>query len=276
MTEIGKLNSLKVNKFVDFGVYLDGAELGEILLPARYVPGNVQIGAELEVFIYRDSEDRLVGTTEKPYGMVGQFCYLKTVMTTKIGAFLDWGLSKDLLVPYREQKQKMEKGKSYLVFIYLDKKTGRIAASAKLDKFLTQDPSGFSGGQKIEALVAQKTDLGYKVIIDQSCAGFIHEGDIYRPLKTGQKLSAYIKKIRDDGKIDVTIQKPGFEKVFDITEKILDVLKNEGGFISVDDHSPPEIIYKLFDVSKKTYKKAIGILFKKKLIKIEKNGIRLL
>jgi len=272
---IGKQHRLKVNRIVEFGAYLDGGNLGEILLPVRYMPAGLKIGTNLLVFLYLDSEDRLIATTEEPLGMVGEFCFLKVVATTQIGAFLDWGLSKDLLVPFREQKQRMKKGNFYLVYIYIDEKSGRIVASSKLEKFMNQHPKGFKVGEKIEALVVQKTDLGYKIIVNQNCAGMLYGQDVYQPLKTGQRLPAYIKKIREDGKIDVTSQQPGFNRVMDIMDKILLVLEERGGAIPVNDMSPPALIYSLFGVSKKTYKKAIGVLYKKKLIDIEKDGIRL-
>jgi predicted RNA-binding protein (virulence factor B family) len=273
--EIGKQHRLKVNRLVEFGAYLDGGNQGEILLPSRYMPSGLKSGDNLLVFLYLDSEDRLIATTEEPLGMAGEFCFLKVVATTQIGAFMDWGLPKDLLVPFREQKQRMKKGSSYLVYIYIDDQSGRIAASSKLEKFLNQHPTGLTVGENIEALVVQKTDLGYKVIINQTYPGMIHQQDVYQSLKTGQKLSAYIKKIRADGKIDVTSRQPGFNGVMNLMDRILAVLNEKGGSLPINDTSPPARIYELFGVSKKTYKKAIGVLYKKKLIDIDKNGIRL-
>ncbi len=274
MTEIGIVNELTVVKEVDFGVYLDGGGLGEILLPQRYVPQNCKAGDILKVFIYLDSEDRVIATTEHPYAMVGDFALLKVVSVTSVGAFLDWGLPKDLLVPYREQNTTMKEGKSYIVRVYLDN-SNRIAASAKLDKYLDKEPGGLQEGQEVELFICNQTDIGYKAIINSSHWGVLHFNEVFQTLKRGQKIKGFIRKIRDDDKIDLCLHKSGYEKVDDVTGTIITVLKEQGGFISVTDKSSPETIYTLFSVSKKTYKKAVGALYKKRLITIEDNGIRL-
>ena len=274
MAEIGKLNKLKVLKKVDFGVYLDGEGLGEILLPRRYVPKNCDIDDIIEVFIYCDSDDRIIATVEKPYVMVGQFALLKVVSIDRIGVFLDWGLQKDLLVPFREQKQKMEKGKSYIVFVYLDDKGQRIAASSKLDKFLGRTPTNFEEGQEVELLICNQTEIGYKAVINNSHWGVLYKNEVFERLETGQQIRGFIKKVREDNKIDLCLHKPGYEKVDDLSKKIIDSLKKQGGFISVNDKSSPKVIYELFGVSKKTYKQAIGSLYKKRIITFENNGIR--
>ncbi len=274
MLNIGKINTLKITRRVDFGVYLDGHEYGEILLPGKYVPTDSIIGSEIEVIVYLDSEDRLIATTESPLAMVGEFCMLKTIMVTPVGAFLDWGLAKDLLVPFREQKQKMVRGKRYLVFIYIDEATDRIVASSKLDKFLSPPPSKLRSGDEIEALIAEKTDLGYKVIINNSYPGMLYKNELFREIKVGQRIPAYIKKIREDEKIDVSLHPPGFKKVNDITDVILTVLKSNGGFMPVNDKTAPDEIYSLFGVSKKTFKKALGVLYKEKRIFITNEGIK--
>lgn len=275
MAEIGILNELKVVKIVNFGVYLDGGGLGEILLPNRYVPKPCEVDDVLRVFVYTDSEDRVIATTETPYAMVGDFALLKVVSVNSVGAFLGWGLPKDLLVPFSEQNTTMREGGSYLVRVYLDDRTHRIAASSKLDNFLNREPPSFQTAQEVELLIAGKTDIGYKAIIDGSHSGVLHHNEVFQRLRVGQKTKGFIKKIRDDGKIDLCLHLPGYEKVMDLTETILKVLKDKGGFIPVTDKSPTDIIYNWFNVSKKTYKKAVGAIYKRRLITIEDNGIRL-
>ncbi len=275
MLNIGKMNTLKINKSVEFGVYLDGQEYDEILLPGRYVPKNAAIGSDITVFVYFDSEDRLIATTETPIAMVGEFSMLKTVMVTQVGAFLDWGLPKDLLVPFREQKQRMVKGRSYLVYIYIDEATDRIVASSKLDKFLLPPPSTLRVGEVIDILIAEKTDLGYKVIINNKYPGILYKNEIFQDVKIAQTLPAYIKKIREDNKIDVSLNQPGFQKVTNITDDILTALRDKGGFIPLNDKSNPTQIYSMFGVSKKTFKKAIGVLYREEHISITDDGIKL-
>ena len=275
MVEIGKLNNLRVVKEVDFGVYLDGDDLGEILLPKKYVPKDCVPDSIIEVFIYLDSEDRIIATTQKPYAMVGEFAELKVVSVSAVGAFLDWGLQKDLLVPFREQKQKMIKGKSYVVHVYFDEKSERIAASTKLNKYLGKTPIDFQLREEVDLLICDETENGYNAIINNTHIGLIYKNDIFQTLETGQKIKGYIKNIREDNKIDLLLQKPGYGKVDDVSQKILELIKQHGGFVSVTDKSSPEIIYEMFGVSKKTYKKAIGALFKKRLITIEDNGIKI-
>ena len=275
MTEIGKLNRLVVVKELDQGVYLDGDDLGEILLPGRYVPRDCKPGSSIEVFIYRDSEDRIVATTQMPFVMVGQFAALKVVDINSSGAFLEWGLDKDLLVPFREQKKKMEEGKSYVVFVYLDDKTNRIAASSKLDKFLDGQPACFQQDQEVDLLVCEQTEIGYKAIINNTHWGMLYKNEVFGQLEPCRHIKGFIKKVRDDGKIDLSLQRPGYEKVDGVTGRIIHTLKEKRGFIPITDKSSPEIIYEMFGVSKKTYKKAIGALYKKRIITLEEDGIRL-
>ena len=276
MAEIGVYNNLRVIKEVDFGVYLDGGEHEEILLPRRYVPENCKVDDNIRVFIYLDSEDRFIATTETPYAMVGDFALLKVVAVESVGAFLDWGLLKDLLVPFGEQSPTMEKDKSYIVRIYVDKQSNRIAATTRLDRYLDNTPGNFHAGQEVELLICNQTDIGYKAIINGTHWGVLYSNEVFQPLKSGQKTKGYIKKVRDDNKIDLSLHKPGYERVDDITDTILNVLKEQGGFISVTDKSSPETINKLFGVSKKTYKKAIGAIYRKRLITMESDGIRLI
>ena len=275
MVELGKTNKLRVVKEVDFGIYLDGDEFGEILLPKKYVPANCKKDSSIEVFIYLDSEDRIIATTQKPFAKVGEFASLKVVSISTVGAFLNWGLEKDLLVPYREQKQRMVEGKYYVVYVYLDEKSNRIAASTKLNKYLNKNPAEFQVGQEVGLLISDKTENGMNAIINNTHLGMIYNNDLFMPLQTGQKTKGYIKNIRDDKKIDLVLQKPGYEKIDDSAQLILDLLKKYDGFIAVTDKTPPKEINKLFGISKKTFKKAIGNLFKKRLIVIEKKGIKL-
>lgn len=276
MVAIGNYNTLKVVKHVDFGIYLDGGELGEILMPQRYVPANTQPEDDLEVFIYRDSEDRLLATTEKPFATVGSFAYLKVTAVNTIGAFLDWGLPKDLLVPFREQKQNMERGRSYLVYVYLDVQSQRIAATAKIDKYLDIVPAEYTIGQEVDLIISDKTDLGYKVLINQSHKGIIYKNEVFQKLQTGQYIKGFIKTIREDGKIDACLQKPGYKKVESLEEKIITILMEDGGRTPVNEKSTPEIIYDMFGVSKKAFKMALGALYKKRIIDFDEQGSILL
>ena len=275
MLEIGKINTLKIVKEVDFGLYLDGGNFGEILLPQRYVPANARVDEYLDVFIYHDSEDRLIATTETPLAEVDQFAYLKVKQLSKVGAFMNWGLMKDLLVPFREQKTEMQSGLSYLVRVYLDKASNRIVASSKLDRFLDNIPADFEEGQAVELIIWDKTDLGYKVIIESTHTGLLYANEIFKPLHPGMRIGGFIKRMRDDEKIDVTLQKQGFVHVDETAQLILEKLKSRGGFIEANDNTSPESIKHMFGISKKVFKKAIGSLYKERLITIEDKGIRL-
>lgn len=276
MSQIGKINRLKVLRKVSIGLYLDGDTLGDLLLPNRYVPENVSEGDELDVFIYLDSEDRLIATTEIPYGQVGDFVLLKAVAVTKVGAFLDWGLAKDLLVPYSEQKLKMTVGNQYLVHIYLDDNTKRIVASAKIEKFLDNLPPDYKTGDEVQLMIASMTDLGYKAIINGVHSGMLYSNQLFTPLSIGQKTKGYILKVREDDKIDLILDKPGIEKLDDISASVLEKLKAAGGFMPVTDKSDPDEIADLFGMSKKNFKKAIGILYKKRMVDIKDNGVMVL
>ena len=276
MVEIGKYNTLKIVKDLDFGVYLDGGDDLEILLPARYVPRNVKPGDEVEVFIYHDNEGRIIATTAKPLAVVGEFQWMECKSVNDMGAFLEWGLMKDLLVPFREQKMPMREGKWYLVYVHLDHVTKRIVASARVDKFLDNIPPVYEFNQEVDLLVADETEIGYKVIINNLHWGLIYHNEIYRRLERGEHLKGYIKEVREDEKIDVSLTRLGYEKVEGIAGIILDALKVQKGFLAVHDKSPADEIYSLFGCSKKSFKQAIGALYKKKLISIEPKGIRLI
>lgn len=275
MATPGKLNTLSIVRILDFGVYLDGEQLGDILLPMKWVPEGCRPNDRLEVFIYFDSEDRLIATTQKPLAMVGEFAFLQAKAVNEVGAFLDWGLDKDLLVPYREQNAKMVEGKSYLVYIYADPQGGRIAASARLERFFDPEPSELTPGEEVDLIIWNKSDLGCKAIINNLHEGLIYESDIFQELERGQHLKGYVLKVREDGKIDLSLNRPGYEKVDEMSEKILALLKQNQGFMGITDKSPAEEIYLMFGMSKKTFKKAIGALYKQRMIMIEDNGIRL-
>jgi hypothetical protein len=271
----GKFSKLHITKIVDFGVYLDGEQLGEILLPMKWVPEGCRPNDQLEVFIYFDSEDRLIATTVKPKAQVGDFAFLRAKAVNDVGAFLDWGLDKDLLVPYREQKVKMTQGKFYLVYIFADEKTGRLAGSAKLEQFFERDTSGLRPGEEVDLTIWAKSDLGYKAVINNLYEGLLYDSEIFRELETGAKMNGFVVKIREDGKIDLSLFKPGYGKVDELSQKVIDLLEQNQGFIGISDKSPAEEIYLMFGMSKKTFKKAIGTLYKQRIILIEENGIRL-
>ena len=275
MVEIGRFNTLTVVKIVDFGIYLDGGERGEILMPKEYVPDNCFPDGEIKAFVYFDSEDRIIATTEVPYVQVGEFAFMKVVATSSVGAFLDWGLRKDLLVPFREQRDPMAEGKSYLVYAYVDKASDRIVASTKIDKYLDQVFPDYTPNQEVDILVARKTDLGYAVIVNNAHWGLIYDNEIFQRLKIGQRLKGYIKRVRDDEKIDVSLQPSGFAKIEGLAGEVLEKLKDYGGVLDISDKSDPEEIYNLFGCSKKNYKKALGTLLKQGLIVIGEKEIKL-
>ncbi|WP_287642149.1 S1 RNA-binding domain-containing protein [Bacteroides sp.] len=271
--ELGKFNRLKVVKQVDFGMYLDDDIEGEILLPKRYVPQDCKVGDELDVFIYLDNEERLVATTQQPLVQVGQFACLEVAWVNQYGAFLNWGLMKDLFVPFSEQKMKMQVGKRYVVHVHLDEESFRIVASAKVDRYLSKEKVDYVPGQEVEVLIWQKTDLGFKAIIENRFGGLLYDSEIFQPLHTGMRLKAYVKQVRDDGKIDLMLQKPGAGKVDDFAKTLLEHIRSNGGRTPLNDKTPAEEIYAMFGVSKKTFKKAVGDLYKKRLVVLQDDGI---
>ena len=271
--DLGHWNVLTVARTVDFGIYLDGGELGDILMPAKYVPSGCEEGDNVEVFVYLDQEERLVATTEIPKAEVGDFAFLKVAWTNQFGAFLDWGLMKDVFVPFREQKMKMIVGKSYIVHIHIDEETFRIVASAKVERYLSDDMPPYKEGDSVNILIWQKTDLGFKVIIDNKYPGLIYDNQIFKSLHTGDKLPAFIEQVRPDGKIDVSLQRAGKERIDDFSDELFSILKDSNGFLPFSDKSSAEDIYSRFSVSKKTFKRAIGKLYKNNLINLAENGI---
>ena len=273
--ELGKFNQLEVVKEVDFGVYLDGGEEGEILLPTRYVPEDCKIGDFLNVFLYLDMDERLIATTLTPLVQVGQFACLEVSWVNQYGAFLNWGLMKDLFVPFSEQKMKMQVGRKYVVHAHLDEESYRIVASAKVERYLSKEKPEYTPEAEVNILIWQKTDLGFKAIIDNKYSGLLYESEIFQPLHTGMTLKAYVKQVREDGKIDLILQKPGQGKVEDFAATLLDYIREQGGHITLHDKSPAEEIYDTFGVSKKTFKKAVGDLYKKHVVLLQENGIEL-
>lgn len=275
MVEIGKYNTLRIIKILSFGAYLDGGDGLEILLPTRYVPQDAKIDDNIEVFIYHDNEGRLIATTAKPLAVAGEFQFMEVKSVNKTGAFLEWGLMKDLLVPFKEQKMPMKEGKWYLVYVHVDHVTKRIVASARIDKYLDNVIPNYTFNQEVDLLVADETEIGYKVIINNTHWGLVYRNEIFQRLEKGDHLKGYIKEVREDEKIDVSLTPLGYQKVEGIANIILESLKAQGGFIAVHDKSDPDLIYSLFRCSKKAFKQAIGSLYKQKLITIEPQGIKL-
>ncbi len=280
--KVGRMNVLEVVKRLPFGAYLSpgsnkkGFDREEILLPKRYEPEDCKVGDLLKVFIYFDSEDRIIATNETPLAQVDECAYLKVVDVNKVGAFLDIGLMKDLFVPFAEQETRMQLGESYVVYVYLDEHSGRLMASSKLDKFLLETSHYHKEGQEVDLLIYAETDLGYKAVMGTNYLGLLYTNEIFQPLKLGDRVKGYIKGVRSDKKIDLTLQLPSEKTRSDLANQILEYIKEQGGSALITDKSPPEIIYQEFKVSKKAYKKALGALYKRKMILIEKNKISLL
>lgn len=275
MALIGKYNTLSVLKLASFGAFLDGGEHGEILLPKRYIEGNLEVDDELEVFVYLDSEDRPIATTQKPKVQIDQFAYLEVKDTNRFGAFLDWSLEKDLMVPFAEQKVPMEEGKRYLVHVYLDNIDHRPTASSKIDKFLKEENRGlFKNNQSVDLIIANTTDLGRKAIINHTHWGLIHNSDDQGNYRFGDELRGFIKQVRRDDKIDLILTSAAQARDKN-AEAILTLLERENGFVALHDKSDAALIKRLLGMSKGAFKKAIGGLYKQGKISLEKNGIKL-
>ncbi|MCZ6668590.1 MAG: S1-like domain-containing RNA-binding protein [Gammaproteobacteria bacterium] len=275
MIDIGQYNQLDVIKKVDFGLYLDGGAYGDILLPKKYVDKNTALGDRLEVFIYLDSEDRLVATTLKPKAVVGECAYLKVVDVNRIGAFLDWGLPKDLLVPFNQQQKPMQKGYSYTVYLYVDEHSERIAGSSRLEDYLTEEPDQLKPNQPVDLMIYGNSDLGFKAVVDGRYLGQLYRNEVFRALHYGEKLPGFIKRVRSDGKIDIALQPAAHLARNSLAETILAHMKDNNGISTLTDRSPPGDIYKTYGVSKATYKKALGLLYKNRQIIIEKHQLTL-
>lgn len=277
MVQLGQYNTLPILKLVDFGLYLDGGDGLEILMPKRYMPADPKVGAELRVFVYQDAEARLIATNEHPYATVGQFANLRINSVNQTGAFADWGTSKELLIPHREQAVSMEEGHRYIVYIYIDQISGRIAGSSKLDKYLGNIPPKYEEGEEVEALIWKRTPLGFKVIINNQHAGLIYQNQIFQEVHIGERLRAWVKSIRDDDKIDLSLQPMGYRQMIDPAESaVLRGLHLHGGFLPLTDHSSPELIAVELKLSKKAFKKAVGALYKAHRIELRPDGIQLI
>lgn len=279
MIEIGKYNTLTASERLPQGFYLidenDEDEDGRILIPNRYFPEDMEMGDEIEVFVYNDSEDRPIATTEKPLITLHQFAYLELISITGYGAFFDWGLPKDLLVPYKEQREDMRVGEYYYIYLYLDEKTNRLVGTNRFHKHFIRENIDVKEGDEVEVLAYDKTDLGIKVIVNQKYQGLIFKNDVFKRLYAGQAEKAYVKTVREDGKLDISLKQFGYQHVAPEAEKLLTILKKNDGFLDLNDKSKPDIIKQRLSMSKKTFKKAIGSLYKSRLIVLEDNGIRL-
>ena len=276
MVEIGRYNTLQIIRRTDIGVFLDGDDFGDILLPRKYVLDSMQVDQQIDVFIYNDSEDRIIATTLEPMAQVGECAYLKVVSTTHHGAFLDWGLPKDLLVPFSEQQKPMQKGYSYTVYLFVDSDSERIAASTKLEKWLAQDAGHFKPRQAVKLLIYGKSDLGFKAVVDGSHLGQLYSNETFKPLHYGERIEGFIKQLRSDGRIDLMLQLPSHLQGNQLSDAIIEHLQQNDGVSGLTDKSPPDDIYQAFGVSKASYKKALGQLYKKRRITIEKHQITLL
>lgn len=267
MVNLGKYNTLAVSRRVDFGVYLDAGDDKEILLPARFVPDGLKAGEQIEVFVYNDSEGRIIATTDHPYVEVGQFAFLQVADVNKVGAFLDWGLPyKELMVPFMEQKVRMRKGGVYLVYVYIDHLTQRICATSKIDKYLDNTIPEYRHGDKVKILGFAHTDLGYKCIVDDLFTGMLYENELFKPLELEVETVGYIKQVREDGKIDLTLEPKATTRIPVLGDDIMAYLERCGGRMNVTDKSSPDEIKVLFHCSKKDFKKAVGALYKERMI----------
>lgn len=272
---LGDINRLRILRHVDFGLYLDGGPAGEILLPKRYTTRDMLVGQEIDVFLYLDQEERIVATTETPKARVGEFAFLRCSWVNQYGAFLDWGLMKDLFCPFREQKMRMEKDKHYIVYVTIDEESYRIMASAKVERYLSSELAPYRPGDEVDLLVWQKTDLGFKVIVDNRFGALIYEDQIYQDIRTGDRLKGYISQVRGDGKIDVALQPSGRQQTEQFAEQLLRYLNEHEGHCSLGDKSDAEDIKQVFHVSKKTFKRAVGDLYRRRLIRISDEHIEL-
>jgi len=273
MLNIGKYNNLKVVRKVDHGLYLADEEGLDVLLPNVYVPEGCEVGEELNVFVYRDSEDRIIATTLEPLAKADEFAGLKVIASTGVGAFLDWGLTKDLLVPFSEQTERMVPGRSYVVYVYRDEESDRLIATTKFNKFLSQEKPDLEAGQEVDLLIHRKTPLGFQAIVNNSWKGMLFENEVFQALHSGQKLKGFVKQVRPDGKIDLKLQRAGIKHIDPLSDKILEYLKSEEGTMDITDKSPAEVIYATFGASKRAFKQALGKLYKKRLIEIDRDKI---
>ncbi|MEL7292501.1 MAG: S1-like domain-containing RNA-binding protein [Pseudomonadota bacterium] len=276
MIKVGQINHLEVVKKAGFGVFLDAGDYGTALLPNRYVPEGTDVGAHLDAFLYFDSDSQLVATTETPIAQVGEWGLMKIQGINSTGAFADWGIKeKDLLIPFSEQRTRFSEGQSVLVYVYIDKASGRIVGTTKFNKLLDKTLANYTKNQQVDLIIAERSELGYKAIVEGEHWGLIFKSDVFGKLFVGKRLKGYIKNIRDDGKIDLSLQKIGVGKMDDLSQKVMDLLEKKGGFLPLNDKSSPEAIFAAFRTSKGTFKKTIGGLYKQGKIVIDGEGIRL-
>ncbi|GAK20162.1 LOW QUALITY PROTEIN: hypothetical protein JCM19052_638 [Vibrio sp. JCM 19052] len=276
MIKIGQINSLEVTKTADFGVFLDGDDYGSVMLPNKYVPEGTNVGDHIDVFLYFDSESQLAATIDKPSAQVGEWGLMQVEGVSSTGAFVNWGIKeKDLLIPFSEQRARFTAGQNILVYVYTDKASGRIVGTTKFNKWLDKTPANYEVNEEVNLIIAERSQLGYKAIVNGEHWGMIFPSDVFGKLFIGKKLKGYIKQIREDGKIDLALQKVGVAKMDDLSSKIVELLEKKGGFLPLNDKSSPEAIFDAFRTSKGTFKKTIGGLYKAGKIVIEKDGIRL-
>ncbi|HET8837669.1 MAG TPA: S1-like domain-containing RNA-binding protein [Flavobacteriaceae bacterium] len=275
MLNIGVYHTLTIDRDTPPGLFLKDDEGNEVLLPNKYKPENFEIGDEIDVFVYLDHEERPVATTLKPFVKLDEFGYLRCAETTDLGAFLDWGLEKHLFVPFMEQAYKMKKGEWYLIFCYLDLDTNRLVASSKVNSFLDNSEITVEPFEKVDLIVTNKTDLGFNVIVNKLHQGLIYNDEIFQKLQTGDRLTGIVKKIRSDGKIDIGLQRPGYRAIEPNAQRILTELELNNGFLPLHDKSSPEEIYNALEMSKKSFKKAVGTLYKKRLVELKADGVHL-
>lgn len=275
MIDLGKTNTLIILRDTPVGMYLGDDRGGEVLLPKKFIEPEFRIGDEIEVFIYKDSEDRLIATRYQPYAEAGQFAFLHVSAVNQVGAFMDWGLEKDLFVPFKEQKHKMQEGHPYVVYIYIDEASQRIVASGKINKFISNDQLTVEQGQEVDLLVYNKTDLGFTCIINGLHKGLIYHNDLFTDLDVGEQVKGYIKLIRENNLIDLSLQNLGFKNVLSSTDKILEYLRANEGFMNLTDKTSPDIIERKFNMSKATFKKSIGVLYRQRKVTLHDDGVRL-
>jgi predicted RNA-binding protein (virulence factor B family) len=275
MLQLGEFNELTIIRITDFGWFLEDEEENEVLLPNKFVTDDMKAGDQINVFLFKDSEDRITATTQKPLINLNEFASLRVKQINNVGAFLDWGLDKDLFVPFREQPFRMVEGNYYVVRLIHDEKTDRLLASARLNKYLEMDYITVKEGEEVEIIITQETDLGYKAIVEDAHLGLIYRNEVFQPISIGERMNAWVRSVREDGKIDLRLQKEGYGHIEPSSQDILDALTENDGFLPLYDKSKPEEIVRFFKMSKKTFKKAIGSLYKQRLIVLEDNGIRL-
>ncbi|MCF1428748.1 MAG: S1-like domain-containing RNA-binding protein [Shewanella sp.] len=275
MIQIGKTYTLDVVKQVNFGFYLNAHELGQVLLPNKLAPKDLEVGQQAEVFLYLDSDDMVIATTQKPRAQVGEFALMKIISVSRVGAFLDWGLDKDLLLPFAEQVRPPEEGRNALVYVHTNRADERIVASAKIDKFLDKTPARYKQGQQVDIIIAGTTALGYKAIINNRHTGVIYTNEVFRPLKFGQSLKASIKQVRHDGKVDLQLQRGSKAELDQFSTQILNKLQKAGGFLPLTDKTDADVIYRELGMSKKAFKKSIGGLYKQGRLIIADDGLQL-